>query len=235
MKKAIVTRKTYAAETEVLALAAGFSIQQAEGIANATQWPDDPRSGVYPVDYTRAAMEARRLYHFTDQTRRDALWKNFSDLVAEGNPEAYSALGTFLHAQEDSFSHEGFGYKLGQGTALFDNFGIFSSIKSMWNEAEKYDRTSFDPDKAERMARDTLGRLMLAMSMMAASKKFGSFQKPVSFERFESKFREWARTNDPKEKKRLIKEIKILILRAREDKTEPADKKRKTPALFVGD
>jgi RHS repeat-associated protein len=223
--------------TEVLALAAGFSARHARGIANATQWPDDSRSGVQPEQTGKEGEEARAKYHFTDEATRWAHWQNFSDLVKEGNLEAFSGLGTFLHAQQDSFSHEGFGYKYGQLPAAFENLSIFSSPKSAEGEARKYDRTSFNPSKAERMARDTLGRLIMATNMMAATDRFGSFGKPVSFDHFETQFKEWAKTNDPKEKARLIKQIRLIIIRVQSEQESPPNrtKKYKTRVRIVNE
>ncbi len=213
--------------TVLLAFAAGFTQKQAEAIGNATQWPDDPRSGADPEQLGRAGVEARRRYHFTDTAVRNGHWKNFEELATAGSGDVYSAIGTFLHAEQDSFSHEKFGPELGQVIGAFDNFSILSSSgNSMEEEARKYDRTTSDPDKAVRMARDTLGYLLKAIARLEQSGKYGKFAKPVDFSKFESEMREWARADSREKKAAVLKRIRTIIIDSRKE-DEPDKPKRK--------
>ena len=212
--------------TVLLAFAAGFTQKQAEAIGNATQWLDDPRSGANPEQLGAAGVEARRRYHFTNDAVRYAHWKNFEDLATAGSGDVYSAIGTFLHAEQDSFSHEGFGPELGQIPGAFDNLSIFSSVRSAEGEARKYDRTTFDPDKAVRMARDTLGYLLKAIAKLQQAGKYGKFAKPVDFSRFESEMGEWARADSREKKAAILKRIRTIIISSRRE-DEPDERQRK--------
>lgn len=215
--------------TVLLAFAAGFTQKQAEAIGNATQWPDDPRSGAHPEQSGRAGVEARRRYHFADQAMLYCHWKNFEDLAIAGSGEVYSAIGTFLHAEQDSFSHEGFNPVTGQAPALADNLSIFSSWNSAEGEARKYDRTTFDPDKAVRMTRDTLGYLLKAIARLEQSGKYGKFAKAVDFSKFESKMWEWARADSREKKAAVLKRIRTIIIDSRrEDEPEKPQRKKRT-------
>jgi RHS repeat-associated protein len=86
----------------VLALAAGFDADTAAAIGNSTQGvDDDPKTSPF------AGVEARRNFHFTSQERRDQLWASFETSGSTREP------GTFLHAQQDSYSHPGYEPRIG--------------------------------------------------------------------------------------------------------------------------
>jgi len=88
--------------TTVIAFAVGFSYQTAGTIGLADQAVDvDPATGSF------AGEDARAGYHFADESRRARLWAGFQESGST------TALGNYLHAQQDSFSHVGYDAKLG--------------------------------------------------------------------------------------------------------------------------
>ena len=113
--------------TYFLARKAGFAVSAAQRLAASNQGIDDS-SGSCPVV---CGEEARRDWHFTTQERRAELWQGALD----GSTDA---LGRYLHALQDSYSHEGFGPRVGHARA-----------------GKAPDKTYNDPEKANRMARDT--------------------------------------------------------------------------------
>ncbi len=131
--------------TMVLAIAAGFSSPVAARIAAANQGVDDS-STIGPF----VSKQAREDFHFTTVERRNELWKAFE---SSGKPED---LGVFLHAEQDSFSHAGFGPATGHLMA-----------------GHAPDKTFGDPAKADQMARGSYARLT------AAAKMSGSHNAPV--------------------------------------------------------
>lgn len=116
--------------TFCLARRAGYSDTAARRTAAADQGTDDN-----PATSPYAGREARRDWHFTTEARRTELWKRALD----GNLDV---LGQYLHALQDSYSHEGTGPLIGHL-----DFG------------HAPDRTYNNPEKANRMARDTYNRL----------------------------------------------------------------------------
>jgi hypothetical protein len=73
--------------TVALAYAAGFSMSEAGAIGSKNQRiDDDPKTNPF------ASIQARRLYHFTTEERRDQLWNQslgpaYFALAGIGNPE----------------------------------------------------------------------------------------------------------------------------------------------------
>lgn len=138
-----------------------------------------------------------------------------------------------MHPQQDSFSHEGFNPEIGQLAAAGDNLGPFSSVKSINNEMRKYDKTTFDPEKAERMARDTFSKLLQARNLMETSKRFGTFRKPIQYSAIEKDVKAWARANSPRSKRAILERIRstvdnYYIPASVGGGTSPGRKKRKT-------
>jgi hypothetical protein len=119
--------------TYVVARAAGFSTSQAATIARADQGVDED-----PDTEPFSSHAARRDYHFTTQGRRDQMWGAFA------STGSLKSLGVFFHAQQDSFSHAGFGPTKGHLSA-----------------GHAPDKTYTDPAKAFTMAANTY-RLMNA-------------------------------------------------------------------------
>jgi RHS repeat-associated protein len=116
--------------TYCLASRAGFSQSAARQVAAADQGTDDN-----PATSPFAGREARRDWHFTTEARRTDLWQRALD----GNLDQ---LGQYLHALQDSYSHERYPPWRGH---LF--------------QGHRPDKTYNDPERANRMARDTYNHL----------------------------------------------------------------------------
>jgi RHS repeat-associated protein len=116
--------------TYFLARKSGFPNLAAQRIAASNQGTDD-NAATSPF----ASTEARRDWHFTTPERRAELWQRALD----GNLDR---LGQYLHVLQDSYSHEGYPAWRGH---------LFSGHEP--------DKTYNDPQKANRMARDTYNRL----------------------------------------------------------------------------
>lgn len=212
--------------TAALAYAAGFSQNQSEIIGRSNQHVDDnPESNPESI----LNYSARRDYHFTTQERRDRLWEIFSNNVGVGNnAEAFSALGTFFHAQQDSFSHEGFDPLTGQVPSGFRPGVIGTSWESFWSEVRKVDKTDFDPGKAERMAADTFSRLLRARNMMENRGRYGAFNKPIDYSLIKDDVARWVRA-DEKTKPKIMIEMKMKIDRwISSQRQEERHQKRRT-------
>jgi hypothetical protein len=122
----------------MLAFAAGFDLTVANVIAAADQRVDDSSD-----TSAGASFAARRDYHFTTASRRDNLWVRFE---ASGDAED---LGVYLHALQDSFSHEGYG----------PDFGHLAA-------GHAPDLTHNDPEKADQMAAASYVKLVEAAETM---------------------------------------------------------------------
>lgn len=123
--------------TFVLALAAGMGESVAARISAADQGvDDDPRTSPMGKSPVGEPARIRAAFHFTSEERRSELYGRFE---SSGSPEH---LGIFLHAQQDSYSHAGYGPRAGH---IID-----------WEEPDK---TYNDPDKADRMAANTFAIL----------------------------------------------------------------------------
>jgi RHS repeat-associated protein len=172
--------------TAVLALAAGFSQETATAIGAATQWvDDDPRTD--PTAARNVLNERMRAdYHFTSQDRRTAMWANFE------LGRSVTALGEYMHALQDSYSHQGFGAKYGHASA-----------------GKAPDRTTTNPAKANQMAVATYGRLLAARGTLLAT------NEAIPYSRIQELVAKFNRAND-KEKNALIDELRREILEGRE-------------------
>lgn len=112
--------------TYCLARHAGLSASAANGIASADQGVDDD----WWTGPISGGYGARRNYHFTTPSRRADMW----GVALEGG---VAELGMYLHALQDSYAHEDYGPVRGHAP---------------WHAPDK---TYTDPQKANRMARDT--------------------------------------------------------------------------------
>jgi len=183
--------------TCALSLAAGFTSTDAQNIAQGDQGvDDDPHRGPF------AGVGARTNYHFTTQARRDQLWGDFTSAAGaytgsnNNNENALDSLGTFLHAQQDSYSHEGFGPKLGQAWPP-------------WTGSAP-DKTYNDPGKADRMAFDTYNRLTSAATVLYNNKKISFLYKPLEWNVVNPLVQAFNRAKTPEEKQKIIGQIKTL-------------------------
>jgi len=73
------------------------------------------------------------------------MWNTFESIADVGGGLGGEALGVYLHAEQDSYSHAGFG-------ALFGHLIA----------GHAPDKTYTDPSKADTMSRDTYGALLQA-------------------------------------------------------------------------
>jgi hypothetical protein len=97
------------------------------------------------------AVEIRKNYHFTSPQQREKLWGIF--LATKD----VKALGLFMHAFQDSFSHADYGPRFGHA-----------------KDGHEPDWTFMDPEKAVAMGMASFDRLV------AAGKTFEENGKPVS-------------------------------------------------------
>ena len=131
--------------TQALAYAAGYSGAQSMTIASADQGVDEDRDTNPWNGYGFLGSGARGDFHFTTSERRAEMWNSFESIADVGGGLGGEALGVYLHAEQDSYSHAGFGSLFGH---LFAGHGP--------------DKTYTDPGKADTMARDTYGALLEA-------------------------------------------------------------------------
>jgi RHS repeat-associated protein len=181
--------------TTVLAMAAGFDANTATQIGKEDQAVDEDNRNPYGI-FTK---EMREKYHFTTQERRDELWNDFD------KSGTIRDLGTFLHAEQDSFSHQGFGPDSGHLSA-----------------GHAPDKTYNDPGKADKMAKDTYTKLSAAADKLGVSK-----DNRVAWEKIDklvSKF-DAAKTAD--EKKKILDQIKEVIKQAQDEEKRDKSKSKK--------
>lgn len=172
-------RDVHMALTMALAYAAGFSGIDALRIGLSTQNPDDDERK-NPLPFFNDV--ARSQYHFTTEERRNDMWSIFT--YSSGNsrawgyrgPSVWEALGDYLHAQQDSYSHDGFGPWLGQAPSGFRNWkwARIWDWADFYHEAEQVDVTINDPKKAEEMAQFVFDRLLIAREIMGRNNHLSS-------------------------------------------------------------
>ena len=198
--------------TYALGMAAGFTAGDAQNIAHGDQSVDDDLRGPFN------GVEARRNYHFTTQARRDQLWDSFVNAAGaytgpnNSNENALDSLGTFLHAQQDSYSHEGFGPKLGQGWPPWTGTGP--------------DKTYNDPAKADRMAEDTYNRLTTAATVLYNNQKISFHYKPLEWKVISPFVQAFNRARTPEEKQKALNQIRTLAQQNLERQAQEAIRKR---------
>jgi len=173
--------------TAVLALAAGFSRENAIAIGAATQWvDDDPRTDpTAPRNLFNEQMRAD--YHFTSEARRAAMWSGFE------RSGSVTALGEYMHAVQDSYSHEGYGARYGHARA-----------------GKTPDKTTSDSVKADRMAEATYGQLVSARASLPAT------SRAVSYKRIEKLVAKFNRASE-KDKSAVIDAIMREIQKERDN------------------
>jgi RHS repeat-associated protein len=170
--------------TYALALAAGFKTASAWQIADANQWTDDsPDMGPMGLPWGKG-MKRRELWHFTTQSRRNDLWDafNFHGTLLD--------LGIFLHAQQDSFSHEGYGPRWGHA-----------------KDGHDPDLTFKRPGRANIMALDTFNRLKEALSIRIGKGKENQYYDAMAWRTIMPLVDDFNRAKSPAEKQRIINQI----------------------------
>ncbi|MBK6722999.1 MAG: RHS repeat-associated core domain-containing protein [Acidobacteria bacterium] len=189
--------------TTALAQMVGFSKSDAEAIGRATQHIDEnPSTDPEAI----LNVNARATHHFTTVNTRAQHWFNFLKEVDSGD-DALSALGTFFHAQQDSFSHEGFNPVTGQVSSGFRKGVILTRWDDFWEEVRKVDKTNYNPSKAERMAADTISRLLEARSRMERSGRYAAFGRAIPVALIQPYIARWVRAKDD-DKPKILDEMK---------------------------
>jgi RHS repeat-associated protein len=179
--------------TAVLAMAAGFDEETANAIAAADQGVDD--------NYSSASYSNRKDYHFTTLERRNELWSTFEKTGTAND------LGVFMHTEQDSYSHEGYGPKLGHASA-----------------GTAPDKTYNDPAKANTMAQDAFSRLASAVSVMGVNPAH-----KVAWGQISELVGKFNKEKSIAEKKKILDKIKAIVNQSRGQRnTEEDKKKRKT-------
>jgi RHS repeat-associated protein len=183
--------------TNALALASGISQSIAARVAAADQGVDDT-SATSPY----RNEETRRLYHFTTEERRKDLYAIFQ---MSGSPEA---LGVFFHAQQDSFSHAGFGPAVGHLLA-----------------GRAPDQTYSNPAKADNMARDTFEKLVGARNRLP-----GTIYMPLDWKTLDPLVRSFNRARTDKDKQQALQQIREAAQRNIEEQQRRDAERRRTGA-----
>jgi len=119
-------------------------------------------------------------WHFTSLSRREELFDRFE---TTGSPRE---LGIFLHAQQDSYSHAGFGPRTGHslyGTSV--------------------DKTHNNPEKADRMANNTFSILVSAASRLMGGNPFSS----LSAKEIQPFIRDFNRATKEQDKRRILDQL----------------------------
>jgi RHS repeat-associated protein len=193
--------------TQALAEAAGFTQSQAAMIATSDQMTDET-PGMEPF----SGVEARRNYHFTTEQRRQDLLGDFvSSAISSGAAmeTTLDRLGVFLHAEQDSYSHEGYGPVLGHGMA-----------------GHAPDKTYNDPAKADRMAFDTFSRLTGAATVLYNNQKISFQYKPLDGKVLNPLVQSFNRAKSPEEKQKIVNQITTLARQNIQRQAEEAIRKK---------
>jgi RHS repeat-associated protein len=180
--------------TYALALAAGFNSTSAYAIASANQWVDDnPETSPMGMSPWGKAVRTRESYHFTNEGRRQTMWMRFYD------SKSLQDLGTFLHAEQDAYSHWGYGPKWGH---------FFSGHEP--------DKTDNDPDKADRMAENTFNTLSTALHKVLNGvfrQREPNSYNAVDWKSISPLVKSFNRAKTPEEKRKIVEQITAEVQR----------------------
>ncbi|GGA80311.1 hypothetical protein GCM10011507_34450 [Edaphobacter acidisoli] len=190
--------------TQALAYAAGYSSYESGVIARADQGVDESKATNPWNGYGFLGSGARRDFHFTTSERRAEMWNSFestSDSLGEGY--GGEALGAYLHAEQDSYSHAGFG-------PLFGHLFAFL-LPGMQGNGHAPDKTYTDPGKADTMARDTYGALL------QAGVKMGTEAGPVPLAGIMPFVQAFNRANTKEGKDTQLQNLKQYVQQYRKD------------------
>jgi len=192
--------------TQALAEAAGFTQSQAAMIATGNQMTDET-PGMSPY----SSIEARRNYHFTTEGQRQNLWNDFAESATGVASEetTLGRLGVFMHAQQDSYSHEGYGPVLGHGMA-----------------GHAPDKTYNNPEKADRMALDSFNRLTTAATVLFNNQKISFLYKPLDQKVLNPLVQSFNRAKTPEEKMKIVNQIQTLARQNIQRQAEEAIRKK---------
>lgn len=174
--------------TAVLALAVGFDTKEANAIAAANQRVDDN-----PKTVAHSGFEASSGYHFTTEERRDELWAAFE------SSKTPDALGVYLHAEQDSFSHAGFG-------------PVFGHVHA----GHAPDKTYNDPEKADQMAATSYAKLVAAAEIMGLDA-----DDRIPFSAISQLVQEFNDARSLDEKNRIIRQMELIVTESRQSGQNP--------------
>jgi RHS repeat-associated protein len=190
--------------TKALAYAAGFSLRQSEIIAQQNQRIDTELDPIGPLGTN---FSNRECCHFTDSRQREKLWTEFEDDAGyyenwkrtELTPHPKEGivlyyLGKYEHALQDSFSHQGYGFLLGQSVDLFK-----------FKDPTLADKTDTNPEKADKMAYATFVSLVKARNLMNG--RFSSMARPISYGAIKGLIHQWNIASDMAKKRSLMEQI----------------------------
>jgi RHS repeat-associated protein len=177
--------------TSALALSAGFGETSANTIAVADQAVDD--------NHSSASYANRKNYHFTTSERRADLWDAFQE-----SGTAYD-LGTYLHTQQDAYSHAGYSPALGHA-----------------KDGTAPDKTYNDPSKATNMAKNTFVLLGRAAGRMGIDTNKG-----IAWEKISASVIKFNQAKSLAVKQKAIDEIRAIVKRAQEEKKKMEEPKIK--------
>jgi hypothetical protein len=211
--------------TRVLAYAAGFSLNDATRIADETQGPDKPGDPRNPM--TVFGVEAREKYHFTTEARRQEMWDDFADTYQQDYYDEHGhrheiervhpvrALGEYLHALEDKFSHEVYGALLGQAVEVPKSMAQLKSWNQAIEDAHRADYTDTDPDKANTMAKTTFDALKRAANVVARDKHYNVDGRPVLYDTIKGLIDQFNKESDRDKKRQILDKVIEKIKMAR--------------------
>lgn len=181
--------------TQVLAWAAGYSGSEAEAIANGNQGIDDnPGTSPMGMKPWGEDVRVREQFHFTTEARRTEMWQQFE------RTNSAPDLGAFLHAQQDSFSHDGYGARFGHLSA-----------------GHAPDKTFKDVAKADRMAEDSFNFLQKAFAHSRRS-GYNSNLEPVSWNVIKDSVHKFNSATTNQNKDKYIQEIIKTVHQYRAEK-----------------
>jgi len=171
----------------------GLDLDSAAAIGAANQEMDNENNSAW------GGYENRTKYHFTTPEQRHSLWRDF---VTSGS---LSDFGSFMHAHQDSHSHEGYGPDVGH----------------WWTEEP--DLTQTDPAKADRMAETSYNWLDAAADRLP-SRRTSVVVPWNQVSPFVQRFKR-AQTDD--EKRKILKGMRNFIEKARRDEQKRRQEEQK--------
>jgi RHS repeat-associated protein len=172
--------------TAVLAQAAGASQEVARQIAAGDQGvDDDPRTSPMGMSAFGEAVRVRADFHFTSSERREEMYQDFKK---SGSP---AAMGKYLHAFQDSFSHHGYG-------ARFGHLG----------DGHAPDKTDNDVAKADRMAKATYNTILNSRGAFSVGGQAVPFGKAVPWGKIAPLVHKFNAATTGAEKKDALAELK---------------------------
>jgi RHS repeat-associated protein len=141
--------------TQILALAAGYSPKMAAEIAKYTERVDEDHRKPFDLKHPIEANEAQSAHHFTSEKRLNEL----RGLAATGGA---FAIGTFVHALQDTFSHAGYEAGVGHyGSAIVGGAlgGVVGGVIG-YKKGKAVDETPANPEYATTAAFGTWAELV---------------------------------------------------------------------------